>query len=128
MSEALPAAPLPRRLDAYLAAAGITDGAATIDGAEGLRGGCGLPLGALRESPAALAEVDALAIWDGPLSPEDGARIEALAPALRGLRVRRVVDAVRVVADSQPEGFEPIEPTLEDVYFAATTGLIGSRA
>ena len=33
MSEALPAAPLPRRLDAYLAAAGITHGAATIDGA-----------------------------------------------------------------------------------------------
>ena len=33
MSEALPAAPLPRRLDAYLAAAGITEGVAMIDGA-----------------------------------------------------------------------------------------------
>ena len=32
-SNALPAAPLPRRLDAILTAAGITDGAATIDGA-----------------------------------------------------------------------------------------------
>ena len=32
-SNALPAAPLPRRLDAYLAAAGITDGVATINGA-----------------------------------------------------------------------------------------------
>ena len=32
-SNALPAAPLPRRLDAILTAAGITDGVATIDGA-----------------------------------------------------------------------------------------------
>lgn len=32
--------------------------------------------------------------------------------------------AVRVLADTQPEGFEAIEPTLEDVYFAATTGLL----
>jgi len=29
---------------------------------------------------------------------------------------------VRVVADEAPEGFHPVEPTLEDVYFAVTTG------
>lgn len=35
---------------------------------------------------------------------------------------------VRVVADQPPEGFAPAEATLEDVYFAVTTGLWGRAA
>ena len=36
---------------------------------------------------------------------------------------------VNVVSDASPgEGFAPIEPTLEDVYFAAIAGRLATRA
>jgi len=33
--------------------------------------------------------------------------------------------AIRVIADTAPDGFEPVAPTLEDAYFAATSGRLG---
>ncbi|MEZ4236292.1 MAG: ATP-binding cassette domain-containing protein [Myxococcota bacterium] len=49
---------------------------------------------------------------------------EALDPALGVISTRLVAGRleVRVVADAAPAGFHPVEPSLEDVYFAVTTG------
>jgi len=66
-----------------------------LDGAAGLGGGAVLPRGPLREPPAALALADAIVVMDGPLPPEDEARVAALAPGAARFAARRAPRSLR---------------------------------
>jgi tetraacyldisaccharide 4'-kinase len=66
-----------------------------LDGAQGLGNGAVLPRGPLREPPSALGAADAIVVMDGPLVPEDEARVAALAPRALRFAARRVPRSVR---------------------------------
>jgi len=74
-----------------------------LDGAEGLGNGAVLPRGPLREPPAALRRADAIVVMDGPLAPEDEARVAAHAGAAARFAVRRAPAALRPLGHGAPE-------------------------
>lgn len=69
-----------------------------FDGAFGLGNGWLLPRGPLREPLRALSRAHALAVVDGPLPPEDEARIRAAAPSAVHFAMRRRPSALRPLA------------------------------
>jgi len=66
-----------------------------FDGAFGFGNRRVLPRGPLREPPSALGEADAVAIVDGPLSPDDACLVRRLCPDVRSFEARRRATGVR---------------------------------
>ncbi|MEQ1507884.1 MAG: ABC transporter ATP-binding protein [Myxococcota bacterium] len=60
-------------------------------------------------------------LWKRTVSHDEAAVLEATVPTISTRLVGGRFE-VRVVADGAPDGFVAAEPTLEDVYFAVTTG------
>jgi tetraacyldisaccharide 4'-kinase len=74
-----------------------------LDGRAGLGNGKVLPRGPLREPLRALRRADAVVVLDGPLPPEDEARVRTLAPAARRLALQRVASSVRPLSGGDPQ-------------------------
>jgi ABC-2 type transport system ATP-binding protein len=75
----------------------------------------------LQGSPDALCAQVAPRLFRKMVDRDEVAALEASLPVVSH-RLRAGRHEVRVIADAAPDGFEPAEATLEDVYFAVTRG------